>query len=89
MTGFENVAPDSSRNIVRVQWPGGKTNSYRLGFQGIVDLICVEEEAGTYYYRDHLPVLSECNTWSTPSPKQPFSFLGRLAIKSARHATQL
>ena len=66
MTGFENVAPDSSRNIVRVQWPGGKTNSYRLGFQGIVDLICVEEEAGTYYYRDHLPVLSECNTWSTP-----------------------
>ena len=25
----------------------------------------------------------------TPSPKQPFSFLGRLAINSARHATQL
>ena len=64
MTGFENVAPESSRNIVRVQWPGGKTNSYRLGFQGNVDLMCVEEEAGTYYYRDHLPVLSECNTWS-------------------------
>ena len=60
MTGFENVAPGSSRNIVRVQWPHGKTNSYRLGFKGNVDLMCVEEEAGTYYYRDHLPVLSEC-----------------------------
>ena len=27
--------------------------------------------------------------WVTPSPKQPFSFLGWLAIKSARHTTQL
>ena len=25
----------------------------------------------------------------TPSPKQPFSFLGQLAINSARHAKQL
>ncbi|KAL8591676.1 hypothetical protein ACOMHN_056792 [Nucella lapillus] len=57
--GFENVASDSSRNIIRVQWPHGKTNSYRLGFRGNVDLLCVEEEAGTYYYRDHLPVLSK------------------------------
>jgi E3 ubiquitin-protein ligase mind-bomb len=59
VVGFENVAPDSSRNIVRVQWSSEKSNSYRLGFQGNVDLMCVEEEAGTYYYRDHLPVLSK------------------------------
>ena len=26
---------------------------------------------------------------ATPSPKQPFSFLGQLAINSARHAKQL
>ncbi|KAK7471427.1 hypothetical protein BaRGS_00035915 [Batillaria attramentaria] len=67
VTGFENVAPDSSRNIVRVQWPHGKTNSYRLGFQGNVDLMCVEEEAGTYYYRDHLPVVNTVGASTSPS----------------------
>ena len=29
------------------------------------------------------------NALFTPSPKQPFSFLGQLAINSARHARQL
>ena len=29
------------------------------------------------------------NIDDTPSPKQPFSFLGQLAINSARHAKQL
>ena len=56
---FENVAPDSSRNLVRVQWSGGVSNSYRLGFQGTVDLTCLEEEVGPFYYRDHLPLLGE------------------------------
>ncbi|KAL8578225.1 hypothetical protein ACOMHN_040986 [Nucella lapillus] len=55
--GFENVAPTSSRNMVRVEWPHGITNSYRLGLNGCVDIECVEETAGTYYYRDHLPLL--------------------------------
>ncbi|KAK7473309.1 hypothetical protein BaRGS_00035441 [Batillaria attramentaria] len=58
--GYENVAPDSSRNLVRVQWSrGGPPNSYRVGFQGQVDLVCVEEDLGPFYYRDHLPVLGE------------------------------
>ena len=59
MEAFENVAPDSSRNLVRVQWSSGKGNSYRLGFHGNVDLKCVEEEVGPFYYRDHLPLLGE------------------------------
>ena len=48
---------ESARSKVRVEWPGGVTNSYRLGFHGNVDLLCVEEEVGPFYYRDHLPLL--------------------------------
>ena len=59
--GYENVSPDSSRNLVRVQWPNGVSNTYRLGFHGNVDLRCVEEEVGPFYYRDHLPLLGRYN----------------------------
>ena len=56
--GYEDVPNDTSRNLVRVQWPDtGVCNSYRLGFHGYVDLTCIEEEVGPFYYRDHLPVL--------------------------------
>ncbi|KAK7093215.1 E3 ubiquitin-protein ligase MIB2-like [Littorina saxatilis] len=56
--GYENVAPNSTRNLVRVQWgQGGVSNSYRVGLGGNVDLQCVEETAGIYYYRDHLPLV--------------------------------
>ncbi|XP_025080930.1 E3 ubiquitin-protein ligase MIB1-like [Pomacea canaliculata] len=54
---FENVAPSSTRNLVRVAWPNGVVNSYRLGLQGQVDLTCVEEEVGPFYYRDHLQLV--------------------------------
>nr|KAG5706472.1 hypothetical protein BaRGS_032865 [Batillaria attramentaria] len=57
--GFENVAPNSSRNLVRVKWTGkGTANSYRLGFEGNVDIKCVDETSGMYYYREHLPVVN-------------------------------
>ncbi|XP_025102247.1 E3 ubiquitin-protein ligase MIB1-like isoform X2 [Pomacea canaliculata] len=55
--GYEPEAVDSWRNLIRVRWPNGVVNSYRLGFQGKVDLLCVEEETGPFYYRDHLPLL--------------------------------
>ncbi|KAK7093204.1 serine-rich adhesin for platelets-like [Littorina saxatilis] len=55
--GYENVSPDSSRNLLHVEWPSGDVNSYRVGFHGNVDLRCVEEEEGPCYYRDHLPGL--------------------------------
>ena len=57
--GYQNVSTDSSRNLVRVQWPNGVSNTYRLGFHGNVDLRCVEEEVGPFYYRDHLPLLGK------------------------------
>ncbi|XP_076451717.1 uncharacterized protein LOC143287544 isoform X2 [Babylonia areolata] len=77
---FENVAPDSSRNLVRVQWRGGKINSYRLGFRGNVDLTCVEEDVGPFYYRDHLPWLDASklpyplapeDAFTSPTPPSP------------------
>ncbi|XP_070182676.1 E3 ubiquitin-protein ligase MIB2-like isoform X2 [Littorina saxatilis] len=55
--GYENASPDSVRNLVRVEWPGGDVKTYRHGFYGYVDVTCAEEEEGPYYYRDHLPVL--------------------------------
>ena len=71
--GYQNVSTDSSRNLVRVQWPNGVSNTYRLGFHGNVDLRCVEEEVGPFYYRDHLPLLGEyqilsCDYLPLPSP---------------------
>nr|KAG5706448.1 hypothetical protein BaRGS_032841 [Batillaria attramentaria] len=47
------------RNLVRVAWPHGKKNVYRLGYEGHVDVMCSEEEAGGFYYRDHLPCLGD------------------------------
>lgn len=44
---------------MRIKWPSGQENSYRLGFGGCVDLKCVEEVPGIDYYRDHLPVVGE------------------------------
>ncbi|XP_025083352.1 E3 ubiquitin-protein ligase mib1-like [Pomacea canaliculata] len=64
---FENVAPGSTRNLVRVAWPNGVVNSYRLGFQGQVDLTCVEEEIGPFYYRDHLQLQWKAYTSSPPA----------------------
>lgn len=66
--GFENVAPTSSRNLVRVEWPSGVTNSYRLGLQGSVDIQCVEETGGTFYYRDHLPLVDATGAAASKTP---------------------
>lgn len=44
----------AERNGVRVQWPSGERNIYRLGFKGQVDVLCVEEAPVIDYYRDHL-----------------------------------
>ncbi|KAK7473301.1 hypothetical protein BaRGS_00035433, partial [Batillaria attramentaria] len=63
--GYQNMAPDSSRNLVIVDWSNGTSNYYRLGFQGQVDLTCVEEEVGPYYYRDHLATLDTSSSFKS------------------------
>lgn len=84
--GFENVAPNSSRNLVRVKWSGAEiANSYRLGFEGHVDIRCVEETSGIFYYREHLPVVdttgkptsTQTATTTKPTTATPPSPSGR------------
>jgi E3 ubiquitin-protein ligase mind-bomb len=49
---------ESMRSVAEVQWKGKKkTNIYRLGHKGKVDLKCVEPSEGGSYYPDHLPIL--------------------------------
>ena len=47
------------RNLAKVRWPSGKSNIYRLAYEGHVDIMCTDEEAGGFYYRDHLPCLGK------------------------------
>ena len=48
------------RNAVRVRWEtSGEANVYRVGCRGKVDLQCVDEAPGGYYYREHLSVVGE------------------------------
>ena len=48
------------RNAVRVRWEtSGEANVYRVGCRGKVDLQCVDEAPGGYYYREHLSIVGE------------------------------
>ncbi|XP_070207922.1 uncharacterized protein [Littorina saxatilis] len=51
----------NKRNLAKVRWPNGKANVYRLAFEGHVDITCTDEEAGGFYYRDHLPCLDSAD----------------------------
>ena len=48
---------ETGRSVASVTWADGTTNVYRVGHKGKVDLKCVGEAAGGFYYRDHLPRL--------------------------------
>ncbi|KAK7093789.1 E3 ubiquitin-protein ligase MIB2-like [Littorina saxatilis] len=71
--GFDDS--DFRRSQVSVQWPNGVTSSYRLGLHGNVDLKCVDEEVGPFFYRDHLPLLdtTETSTIVVKKPSEPVS----------------
>ena len=59
--GWDN---ESGRSVANVTWTSGSTNVYRLGHKGKVDLKYVQDAAGGYYYREHLPVLGEVSDWT-------------------------
>uniref|UniRef100_A0A4W2E8Z1 E3 ubiquitin-protein ligase MIB2 n=1 Tax=Bos indicus x Bos taurus TaxID=30522 RepID=A0A4W2E8Z1_BOBOX len=50
---------ETGRSVASVTWADGTTNVYRVGHKGKVDLKCVGEAAGGFYYRDHLPRLGK------------------------------
>ncbi|XP_039732791.1 E3 ubiquitin-protein ligase MIB2 isoform X4 [Pteropus medius] len=50
---------ETGRSVASVTWADGTTNVYRMGHKGKVDLKCVAEAAGGFYYKEHLPVLGK------------------------------
>ncbi|XP_040843708.1 E3 ubiquitin-protein ligase MIB2 isoform X2 [Ochotona curzoniae] len=48
---------ETGRSVASVTWADGTTNVYRVGHKGKVDLRCVGEAAGGFYYKEHLPRL--------------------------------
>ncbi|CAK7318496.1 E3 ubiquitin-protein ligase MIB2 [Vulpes lagopus] len=50
---------ETGRSVASVTWADGTTNVYRVGHKGKVDLKCVNEAAGGFYYKEHLPRLGK------------------------------
>ncbi|XP_021099302.1 E3 ubiquitin-protein ligase MIB2 isoform X3 [Heterocephalus glaber] len=50
---------ETGRSVASVTWADGTTNVYRVGHKGKVDLKCVGEVAGGFYYKEHLPRLGK------------------------------
>ncbi|XP_072016156.1 E3 ubiquitin-protein ligase MIB2-like [Amphiura filiformis] len=57
VTHIADWEPNTYRCKVRVQWPSGQANNYRMGHNGKVDVRYIQEGYGGFYYRDHLPEL--------------------------------
>nr|XP_033777263.1 E3 ubiquitin-protein ligase MIB2 isoform X1 [Geotrypetes seraphini]XP_033777264.1 E3 ubiquitin-protein ligase MIB2 isoform X1 [Geotrypetes seraphini]XP_033777265.1 E3 ubiquitin-protein ligase MIB2 isoform X1 [Geotrypetes seraphini]XP_033777267.1 E3 ubiquitin-protein ligase MIB2 isoform X1 [Geotrypetes seraphini]XP_033777268.1 E3 ubiquitin-protein ligase MIB2 isoform X1 [Geotrypetes seraphini]XP_033777269.1 E3 ubiquitin-protein ligase MIB2 isoform X1 [Geotrypetes seraphini] len=50
---------ETGRSVASVTWSDGTTNVYRVGHKGKVDLKCITDGSGGYYYKDHLPKLGK------------------------------
>uniref|UniRef100_A0A8C6A311 RING-type E3 ubiquitin transferase n=1 Tax=Marmota marmota marmota TaxID=9994 RepID=A0A8C6A311_MARMA len=50
---------ETGRSVASVTWADGTTNVYRVGHKGKVDLKCIGEAAGGFYYKEHLPRLGK------------------------------
>ncbi|XP_067423319.1 E3 ubiquitin-protein ligase MIB2 isoform X2 [Emydura macquarii macquarii] len=50
---------ETGRSVASVTWSDGTTNVYRVGHKGKVDLKCIVEAPGGFYYKEHLPRLGK------------------------------
>ncbi|XP_053137275.1 E3 ubiquitin-protein ligase MIB2 isoform X4 [Hemicordylus capensis] len=50
---------ETGRSVASVTWADGTTNVYRVGHKGKVDLKCIAEASGGFYYKEHLPKLGK------------------------------
>ncbi|XP_020637982.3 E3 ubiquitin-protein ligase MIB2 [Pogona vitticeps] len=50
---------ETGRSVASVTWADGTTNVYRVGHKGKVDLKCIVEASGGFYYKEHLPKLGK------------------------------
>ncbi|XP_041378055.1 E3 ubiquitin-protein ligase MIB2-like [Gigantopelta aegis] len=57
----------ATRNTVAVTWDNGNSNICRVGANGMMDLKCVEECPGIYYYKDHLPQIEDVSVQASPT----------------------
>ena len=63
---------ETGRSVASVTWADGTTNVYRVGHKGKVDLKCVGEAAGGFYYKEHLPRLGRgCLPACPPALAEP------------------
>lgn len=65
---------ETGRSVASVTWADGTTNVYRVGHKGKVDLKCVGEAAGGFYYKEHLPKLGT-GLVLTPAALLPWLYL--------------
>lgn len=59
LLAVQNWNKSAPRSAAYVQWDTGLRNLYRLGFDGMCDLIAVAHAKGASVYRDHLPCLGD------------------------------
>ncbi|XP_055349555.1 E3 ubiquitin-protein ligase MIB1-like isoform X2 [Paramacrobiotus metropolitanus] len=59
LTEIQDWSAASPRSAAYVVWEHGGKNLYRVGFEGMSDIKCIQEGKGSSYYRDHLPLLGE------------------------------
>ena len=68
--------PHNEISVAVVKWDVGRQDRYRVGFNGMVDLKCVEAAKGLAYYRSHLPLCGWllCSTLRLIFPKHAMTF---------------
>lgn len=59
LTELQDWSASSPRSAAYILWDHGGKNLYRVGFEGMCDIKCIQEGKGGSYYRDHLPLLGE------------------------------
>ncbi|KAK9979816.1 hypothetical protein ABG768_013227 [Culter alburnus] len=70
VTEIQDWSAASPHSAAYVLWDNGAKNLYRVGFEGMSDLKCVQDAKGGTFYRDHCPVLGEQNGNRNPGGLQ-------------------
>ncbi|KAF2985227.1 hypothetical protein EK904_007541 [Melospiza melodia maxima] len=70
VTEIQDWSASSPHSAAYVLWDNGAKNLYRVGFEGMSDLKCVQDAKGGSFYRDHCPVLGEQNGNRNPGGLQ-------------------
>uniref|UniRef100_A0A673K4S7 E3 ubiquitin-protein ligase MIB1 n=1 Tax=Sinocyclocheilus rhinocerous TaxID=307959 RepID=A0A673K4S7_9TELE len=70
VTEVQDWSASSPHSAAYVLWDNGAKNLYRVGFEGMSDLKCVQDAKGGTFYRDHCPVLGEQNGNRNPGGLQ-------------------